>query len=165
MGKDARKGRDTVVFQPSKKVNSQVRKRILQQRTNGVKRMNLAMTNQAEIAKHLKMKPLKGDAFSGYMKLMLSGVESAEEVLANTTMAGEWFFKDGRVRIFNKPRKFKLKFYFKSRDNKVLHECMDFLTASDDVVLTHSIVELGNQILSESDLPIDVDNSYVVVRA
>ena len=127
--------------------------------------MNLAMTNQAEIAKHLKMKPLKGDAFSGYMKLMLSGVESAEEVLANTTMAGEWFFKDGRVRIFNKPRKFKLKFYFKSRDNKVLHECMDFLTASDDVVLTHSIADLGNQILSESDLPIDVDNSYVVVRA
>ena len=34
--------------------------------------------NQAEVAKHLKMKPIKGDAFSGYMKLMLSGVESAE---------------------------------------------------------------------------------------
>ena len=127
--------------------------------------MNLAMTNQAEIAKHLKMKPLKGDAFSGYMKLMLSGVESAEEVLANTTMAGEWFFKDGRVRIFSKPRKFKLKFYFKSRDNKVLHQCADFLTAATDVELTQQIVRLGNQMIADSDLPIDVDNSYVVVRA
>ena len=112
-----------------------------------------------------KASKLQGDLFKGHMRLSLAGVESVEDVLKQTRFDGDWLKRDCRIRIFSKPRKFKLKFYFKSHDNKVLHECMDFLTASDDVVLTHSIVELGNQILSDSDLPIDVDNSYVVVRA
>ena len=127
--------------------------------------MSLIKTQFTEVEKHKRMKPLKGDNWSGGMRLMLGGVESIEEVLAQTQFSGDWFFRDVRFQIFKKPRKFKLKFYLLSDDNKVLHSCADFTTAANDVALTANICELGNNLIAESGLPINPENSYVVVRA
>lgn len=112
-----------------------------------------------------KANKIQGDIFKGFMKLNLAGVEDVQEILEKTKFDGNWKKRDCRIKIFSKPRKFKLKFYFGSHDGKVLHQCADFLTAGNDVELTHQIVSLGNKMISESDLPIDVEKSYVVVRA
>ena len=53
--------------------------------------MSLIKTQFTEVEKHKRMKPLKGDNWSGGMRLMLGGVESVEEVLAQTQFSGDCF--------------------------------------------------------------------------
>lgn len=107
-------------------------------------------------------------AFNGYMKMYLGG-DTAEELFKRMVCTGDWLTNPERILGKHKKnfkgRKFKVNFYLFDVAGNLGHETARMLDRASIEVLVKTVAQLGNELASHADKPIEISNSCAVIRA